>query len=93
MPEMDGLTALKEIKTMDGCQSHHGVGDGAAGAFDSCGFYGAIDFIVKPFSKDRVREALLKLLPDERPVFQIGVGYGMESLRSAFEIVKDEGWG
>ncbi len=60
MPEMDGLTALKEIKTMDGCQSHHGVGDGAAGAFDSCGFYGAIDFIVKPFSKDRVREALLK---------------------------------
>jgi two-component system chemotaxis response regulator CheY len=63
MPEMDGITALKEIKTMDPnakvimCSA---MGQQAM-VIDAIQA-GAKDFIVKPFQADRVIEAINKTL-------------------------------
>ncbi|MBD2845277.1 response regulator [Paenibacillus sp. IB182496] len=63
MPEMDGITALKEIKKMDGnakvimCSA---MGQQAM-VIDAIQA-GAKDFIVKPFQADRVIEAIKKTL-------------------------------
>ncbi|HOK62350.1 MAG TPA: response regulator [Soehngenia sp.] len=62
MPEMDGITALKEIKKIDPnakvimC-SAMGQQSMVMEAIQS----GAIDFIVKPFDVDRVSQSLSKL--------------------------------
>lgn len=62
MPEMDGVTALKEIKKIDGnakvimC-SAMGQQSMVMDAIKS----GALDFIVKPFDTDRVVKALQKI--------------------------------
>ncbi|MFD2116819.1 response regulator [Paenibacillus yanchengensis] len=63
MPEMDGITALKEIKTIDPnakvimCSA---MGQQAM-VIDAIQA-GAKDFIVKPFQADRVIEAIKKTL-------------------------------
>ncbi|WP_186577461.1 response regulator [Aquibacillus kalidii] len=63
MPEMDGITALKEIKKMSGeakiimCSA---MGQQAM-VIDAIQA-GAKDFIVKPFQADRVLEAISKAL-------------------------------
>jgi two-component system chemotaxis response regulator CheY len=63
MPEMDGISALKEIKKMDGnakvimCSA---MGQQAM-VIDAIQA-GAKDFIVKPFQADRVIEAIKKTL-------------------------------
>ncbi|HEY0828391.1 MAG TPA: response regulator [Bacilli bacterium] len=63
MPEMDGITALKEIKKIDGnakvimCSA---MGQQAM-VIDAIQA-GAKDFIVKPFQADRVIEAIKKTL-------------------------------
>lgn len=63
MPEMDGITALKEIKKLDGnakvimCSA---MGQQAM-VIDAIQA-GAKDFIVKPFQADRVIEAIKKTL-------------------------------
>ncbi|RXZ76950.1 response regulator [Paenibacillaceae bacterium] len=63
MPEMDGITALKEIKKLDGdakvimCSA---MGQQAM-VIDAIQA-GAKDFIVKPFQADRVVEAIKKTL-------------------------------
>jgi two-component system chemotaxis response regulator CheY len=62
MPEMDGITALKEIKKIDPnakvimC-SAMGQQSMVMEAIQS----GAIDFIVKPFDVDRVSQSLSKI--------------------------------
>ncbi len=62
MPEMDGITALKEIKKIDSnakvimC-SAMGQQSMVMEAIQS----GAIDFIVKPFDVDRVSQSLSKI--------------------------------
>lgn len=63
MPEMDGIQALKEIKTIDPAASvvmctAMGQKNMVVEAIQS----GAKDFIVKPFQPDRVLEAVGKLL-------------------------------
>lgn len=61
MPEMDGLTALKEIKMLDPDAKVIMVSAmGQQALLIRAVSMGAIDFIVKPFNKDRIREALLK---------------------------------
>nr|WP_144028351.1 response regulator [Paenibacillus ferrarius] len=63
MPEMDGIAALKEIKRMDPqalvimC-SAMGQQKLVVDAFHA----GAKDFLVKPFNKDRIAEAIGKVL-------------------------------
>lgn len=63
MPEMDGITALKEIKSIDGeakvvmCTAM-GQKNMVIEAIQA----GAKDFIVKPFQPERVLEAVNKLL-------------------------------
>lgn len=63
MPEMDGITALKEIKKIDGSAkvimcSAMGQQAMVIDAIQA----GAKDFIVKPFQADRVIEAIKKTL-------------------------------
>ncbi|WP_433749762.1 response regulator [Falsibacillus pallidus] len=63
MPEMDGITALKEIKKIDGSAkiimcSAMGQQAMVIDAIQA----GAKDFIVKPFQADRVIEAIQKTL-------------------------------
>lgn len=63
MPEMDGITALKEIKKMDSSAkvimcSAMGQQAMVIDAIQA----GAKDFIVKPFQADRVIEAIKKTL-------------------------------
>jgi len=63
MPEMDGLTALKEIKTFDAkakvvMLTALGQESVVLEAIKS----GARDFVVKPFEKERVLNAITKLL-------------------------------
>ncbi|WP_166237953.1 response regulator [Paenibacillus turpanensis] len=63
MPEMDGITALKEIKKLDGSAkvimcSAMGQQAMVIDAIQA----GAKDFIVKPFQADRVIEAIKKTL-------------------------------
>ena len=64
MPEMDGITALKEIKKFD--PSANIIMCSAMGqqamVIDAIQA-GAKDFIVKPFQADRVIEAIQKALP------------------------------
>ncbi len=63
MPEMDGLTALREIRAYD--QNAHVIMLTALGQ-DSVVMeairYGAQDFLVKPFEAERVMAALEKVL-------------------------------
>lgn len=63
MPEMDGLTALKEIRAIDSSAkvimlTALGQESVVLEAIKS----GARDFIVKPFERDRVMSAIGKLL-------------------------------
>ncbi|KIL47728.1 response regulator [Jeotgalibacillus campisalis] len=63
MPEMDGITALKEIKKIDGSAkvimcSAMGQQAMVIDAIQA----GAKDFIVKPFQSDRVIEAIQKAI-------------------------------
>lgn len=63
MPEMDGVTALKEIKAIDGSAkvimcSAMGQQAMVVDAIKA----GALDFVVKPFQPERVMEALNKAL-------------------------------
>ncbi len=63
MPEMDGITAVKEIKSMDGTAriimcSAMGQQAMVIDAIQA----GAKDFIVKPFQPERVIEAVSKAL-------------------------------
>lgn len=64
MPEMDGLTALKEIRAIDPkakvvMLTALGQESVVLEAIKS----GAKDFVVKPFERDRVMGAINKLLP------------------------------
>lgn len=62
MPEMDGLTALKEIRSHDpGAQVIMCTAMGQKGMVVEAIQAGAKDFIVKPFQPDRVLEAMGKL--------------------------------
>ncbi|MGQ9554353.1 MAG: response regulator [Anaerolineae bacterium] len=63
MPEMDGLTALKEIRQIDP-QARVAMltALGQQGIVIEAIKAGAKDFIVKPFEQDRVLDALHKLL-------------------------------
>ena len=63
MPEMDGITATKEIKRIDPyakivMASAMGQQEMVIEAIQS----GASDFIIKPFSDDRVLEAVIRVL-------------------------------
>ena len=58
MPEMDGLTALKEIKKADPMVTAIGQQQVVMEALQS----GARDFVVKPFQPERVLAAVEKLL-------------------------------
>lgn len=63
MPEMDGVSAVKQIKTMDSSAkivmcSAMGQRDMVLDAIRN----GASDFVVKPIQKDRVSEAIKKTL-------------------------------
>ena len=64
MPEMDGLTALKEIRSINNSAAvvmltALGQESVVLDAIKS----GAKDFIVKPFERERVLNAISKLLP------------------------------
>ncbi|KRE96899.1 two-component system response regulator [Paenibacillus sp. Soil766] len=63
MPEMDGITALKEIKKYNSDSKIVMVSAMGQQSFviESISL-GANDFIVKPFDKDRVADAVQKLL-------------------------------
>ncbi|UUZ86937.1 response regulator [Paenibacillus sp. P26] len=61
MPEMDGITALKEIKAQHPDAKIMMVSAmGQQALLIQAVSMGACDFIVKPFNKDRVRDALKK---------------------------------
>ncbi|MCZ8514181.1 response regulator [Paenibacillus filicis] len=61
MPEMDGITALRELKSSHPDAKIMMVSAmGQQALLIQAVTMGACDFIVKPFNKDRVREALKK---------------------------------
>ena len=63
MPEMDGITALKEIKKIDPNAKIIMVSAmGQQALVIEAIKAGALDFVVKPFQPDRVLEALSKAL-------------------------------
>jgi two-component system chemotaxis response regulator CheY len=63
MPEMDGLSALKEIKSFDpGARVVMLTALGQESVVLEAIKTGARDFVVKPFEKDRVLGAISKLL-------------------------------
>lgn len=63
MPEMDGITALKEIKSYKSDSKIIMVSAMGQQSFVIEAItLGARDFIVKPFDKDRVAEAVKKVL-------------------------------
>ncbi|MCC6174137.1 MAG: response regulator [Chloroflexi bacterium] len=63
MPEMDGLTALKEIKKLDaGARVAMVTAIGQQQVVMEALQSGARDFVVKPFQPERVLEAVEKLL-------------------------------
>ena len=63
MPEMDGLTALRQIKQMDpGARVAMLTALGQQGVVLEAVKAGARDFIVKPFEAERVLAAIQRLL-------------------------------
>ena len=63
MPEMDGVTALREIRKIDSnAQVVMCSAMGQQGMVIEAIQNGAKDFIVKPFQEDRVVEAVKKIL-------------------------------
>ncbi|MEN6299441.1 MAG: response regulator [Anaerolineaceae bacterium] len=63
MPEMDGLAALKEIKSFDpGARVVMLTALGQESVVLQAIKSGARDFVVKPFEKERVLSAISKLL-------------------------------
>jgi two-component system chemotaxis response regulator CheY len=63
MPEMDGLTALKRIRTMDNkAKVIMLTALGQESVVLEAIKMGARDFVVKPFERDRVINAIHKLL-------------------------------
>jgi two-component system chemotaxis response regulator CheY len=63
MPEMDGITAVKEIKKIDPNAKIVMVSAmGQQALVIEAIKAGALDFIVKPFQPDRVLDALSKAL-------------------------------
>jgi len=63
MPEMDGLTALKEIRKLDpGARVAMVTAMGQQAIVMEALKAGAKDFVLKPFQPDRVLGALQKLL-------------------------------
>jgi two-component system chemotaxis response regulator CheY len=63
MPEMDGLTALKEIRGFDGkARVIMLTALGQESVVLEAIKAGARDFIVKPFERDRVMNSIQKLL-------------------------------
>ncbi len=63
MPEMDGLTALKELRKMDpNAKVVMLTALGQESVVLEAVKSGAKDFIVKPFDRDRVMSAINKLL-------------------------------
>ncbi|GAB4072989.1 chemotaxis protein CheY [Barrientosiimonas marina] len=63
MPEMDGVEAVKEIKKIDsGAKVVMCSAMGQQGMVLDAIKSGASDFIVKPFSAERIKEALEKAL-------------------------------
>lgn len=63
MPDMDGITAVKEIrKTNPNAKIIMCSAMGQQGMVLEAIQAGARDFVVKPFQKDRVLEAITKLL-------------------------------
>ena len=63
MPEMDGITALKEIRKLDtNAKVIMGSAMGQQAMVIDAIQAGAKDFIVKPFQADRVIEAIKKTL-------------------------------
>ena len=63
MPEMDGIAALKEIKTIDaGAKVIMCSAMGQQAMVIESIQAGAKDFIVKPFQQDRVLEAVKKVV-------------------------------
>lgn len=62
MPDMDGLSALKEIKSHDvGCKVAMVTAMGQQSIVMEALKIGAKDFVVKPFDADRVLAAVAKL--------------------------------
>ena len=63
MPNMDGLTALKEIMAVDpNARVAMVTAMGQQGMVMEAIKAGAVDFVVKPFEPDRVKAALDKLI-------------------------------
>lgn len=63
MPEMDGITAVKEIKKISpGAKIVMCSAMGQQAMVIQAIQAGALDFIVKPFNADRVTEAVTKVL-------------------------------
>ena len=63
MPDMDGLTALKEIKAHDGnCKVAMVTAMGQQSMVIEALKSGAKDFVVKPFDANRVLAAVKKLV-------------------------------
>lgn len=64
MPEMDGLTALKQIRAIDAkAKVIMLTALGQESVVLEAIKLGARDFVVKPFERDRVVNAIHKLLP------------------------------
>lgn len=62
MPDMDGLEALKEIKSFDdGAKVIMLSSTGTAVKLMEALKNGAVDFIQKPYSKDQIEQALKKV--------------------------------
>lgn len=63
MPEMDGLTALKEIRRLDpNARVAMVTAMGQQGIILEALKSGARDFVIKPFEKARIIDAVAKLL-------------------------------
>ena len=64
MPVMDGITAIKELKQLD--ENVKVVMCSAIGQQEMVSdaiSLGALDFIIKPFTEDRVREVISSIFP------------------------------
>ncbi len=66
MPKMNGLRLIEEAKARDKCLSViMFTGHGSVGTAVEAMRLGACDFIEKPFSVDRLRDAVAKVLADQ----------------------------